>query len=909
MRLPLALLSGFLLLAACGSDTSPTMDISGTANGDADGDRSGQADGAGPSPDGHPAGCKSDKECDSGICLKAMADGVCAEFCDGQGGCPYEGWGCFPTYDKSGPFQALCLPVEGVLCTPCASDADCTTLDGSFGALCLPVEDQGHFCGYPCIAHTDCPEGYVCKAFELPDGKLAGQCRPKGVQCVCNEVGKRLSWTVPCGFENEAGTCSGETVCPPAGAAVCSAPVPEVDECNGFDDDCNGVVDDGPTIGEECGHSNKGECRKGVIACVDGEEICDGAVMPVDEICDGKDNDCDWETDEDYPEQMQPCGTDVGACMPGTSLCQGGTLLCIDPVGPTEEICDAKDNDCDGKTDEELPGAGEPCGSDVGECEPGAMACLGGVWSCEGGVLPDTEICDGKDTDCDGEVDPLPCADDPVLYYRFEEDDAVVDSSGNGLSGTIGGAVTLGGEGRYGKGAALSQYASIKASFGDGLLVAPPLSIQLWARAATPPDTGTPFQLARVGGAQDKGQALLGTDFELIPTASTQWSAAPLAALTHDLFLPLGRWTHLGLVWTKDDLSLYRDGKLVATAALQGAPLQAQSAISELLLGHIAGSGGRGFTGSIDEVAVYGAAIDFAQDGDGDGTPDVVDNCVAVVNAVQSDCDGDGIGDACDSDTEDGDGDGVADACDNCPNKANPGQVDNDPGIPQGTYWDVDTFETGPGGADEWNCRNGIDPAITNQQAFTGSYGLSFPTSMGRAFELAPWCSGCPEGACSANFEAGQSSGYKSDEYPYLCMAYRMPAGTSANMLIHVTGTGWRSITISQTELPCKAPRVATWYPVALDGKWHHKCIDLDAQLDASLGAKNHEIQAIIMHPGGWSCTQKEVGGAFHIDDFRVSKEPVSPWDGVGNACDNCPGVYNPGQKDSDGNGIGDACE
>ncbi len=422
MRLPLALLSGFLLLAACGSDTSPTMDISGTANGDADGDRSGQADGAGPSPDGHPAGCKSDKECDSGICLKAMADGVCAEFCDGQGGCPYEGWGCFPTYDKSGPFQALCLPVEGVLCTPCASDADCTTLDGSFGALCLPVEDQGHFCGYPCIAHTDCPEGYVCKAFELPDGKLAGQCRPKGVQCVCNEVGKRLSWTVPCGFENEAGTCSGETVCPPAGAAVCSAPVPEVDECNGFDDDCNGVVDDGPTIGEECGHSNKGECRKGVIACVDGEEICDGAVMPVDEICDGKDNDCDWETDEDYPEQMQPCGTDVGACMPGTSLCQGGTLLCIDPVGPTEEICDAKDNDCDGKTDEELPGAGEPCGSDVGECEPGAMACLGGVWSCEGGVLPDTEICDGKDTDCDGEVDPLPCADDPVLYYRFEED-------------------------------------------------------------------------------------------------------------------------------------------------------------------------------------------------------------------------------------------------------------------------------------------------------------------------------------------------------------------------------------------------------------------------------------------------------------------------------------------------------
>ena len=62
-----------------------------------------------------------------------------------------------------------------------------------------------------------------------------------------------------------------------------------------------------------------------------------------------------------------------------------------------------------------------------------------------------------------------------------------------------------------------------------------------------------------------------------------------------------------------------------------------------------------------------------AADTDGDGIADDVDNCPTVANASQRDTDGDGIGDRCDNCRlianplqEDTDGDGVGDACDQC---------------------------------------------------------------------------------------------------------------------------------------------------------------------------------------------------------------------------------------------------
>jgi hypothetical protein len=61
-------------------------------------------------------------------------------------------------------------------------------------------------------------------------------------------------------------------------------------------------------------------------------------------------------------------------------------------------------------------GATRPCGSDVGACSPGTETCVAGAWgSCTGANAPATEVCDGTlDDDCDGTVDNG-CTTDPFV--------------------------------------------------------------------------------------------------------------------------------------------------------------------------------------------------------------------------------------------------------------------------------------------------------------------------------------------------------------------------------------------------------------------------------------------------------------------------------------------------------------
>ena len=418
-----------------GQDASPATDADALAPSDdgsvepgddvVEDDVSGEDSGPLPldCPGGPMCECEVNGDCDNSQCIDTPNGKQCAETCITS--CSDEkNFKCATVESTGGDVTTICVPKYGRMCDPCTESKACKSL-GLSDSLCVVHGEGGAFCGVGCELDAECQTGFTCKQVTSIEKIKGKQCVPKAPagseaefgDCTCSDAAVKQKLQTACYIENigndgKVSLCKGKRVCLVAGLTKCTAPKPEAEVCDGIDNDCDGDTDE-----NSCDDSN---------ACTTDACKSEGKCIHIDMSgtpCNADDNVC----------------TANDACQQG--LCIPGALKdCNDNNPCTKDACDmatgcTKSNDNGAPCDDDNPctvgdtckagacvsGAAKTCKTEeeclVGKCSPATGKCVfleldapcDDGNACTKADACKQGFCTGKAMNCD---DANPCTSD-----------------------------------------------------------------------------------------------------------------------------------------------------------------------------------------------------------------------------------------------------------------------------------------------------------------------------------------------------------------------------------------------------------------------------------------------------------------------------------------------------------------